>query len=129
MQRFILTLRCCEKELGLKGQGLNIANSALIDGRLSVAAGAVGVMTDCLEESVSYAKAREQHGSPLGKKQLIQDHIARIAINIESSRWLVYRAALARQGLHDYVEQLKTEDDQWQSKLNRNNRVLCVKRR
>ena len=73
MQRFILTLRCCEKELGLKGQGLNIANSALIDG--SVAAGTVGVMMDCLEESVSYAKAREQHGWP-EKKQLIQDHIA-----------------------------------------------------
>jgi alkylation response protein AidB-like acyl-CoA dehydrogenase len=85
-------------------------------------------MMDCLEESVSYAKAREQYGWP-EKKQLIQDHIARIAVNIESSRWLVYRAALARQGLHDYVEQLKTEDDQWQSKLNRNNRVLCVKRR
>jgi alkylation response protein AidB-like acyl-CoA dehydrogenase len=108
--------------LGLKGQGLNIAYSALIDGRLSVAAGAVGVMTDCLEESVSYSKAREQHGSPLAKKQLIQEHLARIAVNIESSRWLVYRAALARQNLHDYVEQLKTEDHQWQSKLNRNNK-------
>ncbi len=105
--------------LGLKGQGLNIAYSALIDGRLSVA---VGVMTDCLEESVSYSKAREQHGSPLAKKQLIQEHLARIAVNIESSRWLVYRAALARQNLHDYVEQLKTEDHQWQSKLNRNNK-------
>lgn len=104
--------------LGLKGQGLNIANSALIDGRLSVAAGAVGVMTDCLEASVSYSKAREQHGSPL----------ARIAVNIESSRWLAYRAALARQGLHDYVEQLKTEDDQWQSKLNRNDKEYYVLR-
>ena len=72
--------------LGLKGHGLNIAYSALIDGRLSVAAGAVGVMTDCLEESVSYSKAREQHGSPLAKKQLIQEHLARIAVNIESSR-------------------------------------------
>jgi alkylation response protein AidB-like acyl-CoA dehydrogenase len=114
--------------LGLKGQGLNIANSALIDGRLSVAAGAVGVMTDCLEASVSYSKAREQHGSPLAKKQLIQDHLARIAVNIESSRWLVYRAALARQSLHDYVERLKTEDDQWQSKLNRNNKEYYVLR-
>jgi len=60
---FASTSRCCEK----KGQGLNIANNALIDGRLSVAAGTVGVMTDCLEESVSYAKAREQHGWPLEK--------------------------------------------------------------
>lgn len=72
--------------LGLKGQGLNIAYSALIDGRLSVAAGAVGVMKDCLEESVSYSKAREQHGSLLAKKQLIQEHLARIVVNIESSR-------------------------------------------
>lgn len=94
----------------------------MIDGRLSVAAGAVGVMSDCLEVSVSYSKAREQHGSPLAKKQLIQKHLARIAVNIESSRWLVYRAALARQNLHDYVEQLKIEDHQWQSKLNRNNK-------
>jgi len=35
---------------------------------------------------------------------------------------LVYRAALARQILHDYVEQLKTEDHHWQFKLNRNNK-------
>jgi alkylation response protein AidB-like acyl-CoA dehydrogenase len=114
--------------LGLKGQGLNIAYSALIDGRLSVAAGAVGVMTDCLEESVSYSKAREQHGSPLAKKQLIQEHLARIVVNIESSRWLVYRAALARQNLHDYVEQLKIEDHQWQSKLTRDNKVYYTLR-
>ena len=78
--------------LGQKGQGLNIAYSALIDGRLSVAAGAIGVMRDCLEESVMYSRVREQHGSLLAKKQLIQEHIARIATNMESSRWLVYRA-------------------------------------
>jgi alkylation response protein AidB-like acyl-CoA dehydrogenase len=107
--------------LGQKGQGLNIAYSALIDGRLSVAAGAIGVMRDCLEESVMYSRIREQHGSLLAKKQLIQEHIARIATNMESSRWLVYRAALTRQKLHDYVEKLKEEDDQWQSKLSRSN--------
>lgn len=114
--------------LGLEGHGLNIAYRALIDGRLSVAAGAVGVMTDCLEESVSYSKAREQHGSPLAKKQLIQEHLARIAVNIESSRWLVYQAALARQNLHYYVEQLKIDDRQWQSKLNRNNKEYYMSR-
>jgi alkylation response protein AidB-like acyl-CoA dehydrogenase len=107
--------------LGQRGQGLNIAYSALIDGRLSVAAGAVGVMMDCIEECVTYSKKREQHGSVLAKKQLVQEHIARIAINIESSRWLVYYAAHARQRLHDYVEKLKQEDCQWPSKLNKHN--------
>jgi alkylation response protein AidB-like acyl-CoA dehydrogenase len=42
--------------LGQEGQGLNIAYSALIDGRLSVAAGAVGVMMDCIDECVIQKK-------------------------------------------------------------------------
>lgn len=103
--------------LGVIGQGLNIAYSALIDGRLSVAAGAVGVMQDCLEESISYSKSRQQHGSVLAKKQLIQEHIARIAISLESSKWLVYRAAAARQKLRAYIESLKGDH----AKLNRGN--------
>ena len=114
--------------LGQKGQGLNIAYSALIDGRLSVAAGAIGVMVDCLHESISHAKSRVQHGSFLAKKQLIQRHIAKIILNIESSRWLVYRAAFIRQKLHNYVEELKTKDDQWQLKLTRNNKEYSVLR-
>jgi alkylation response protein AidB-like acyl-CoA dehydrogenase len=106
--------------LGKKDQGLNIAYSALIDGRLSVAAGAVGVMKDCLHECIEHSKARKQHGSPLAKKQLVQDHIARIAVNIASSRWLVYQAAVARQKLHEYVEEVKS--DNRSSRLSRGNR-------
>lgn len=113
--------------LGKKGQGLNIAYSALIDGRLSVAAGAVGVMKDCLQECIAHSKARKQHGSPLAKKQLIQEHIARIAVNIASSRWLVYRAAVARQKLHEYVEGIKPDDRA--SKLGRSNREYSALRR
>ncbi|MGI0024024.1 MAG: acyl-CoA dehydrogenase family protein [Nitrososphaera sp.] len=109
--------------LGREGQGLSIAYSALIDGRLSVAAGAVGIMRDCLAECIQYAKARKQHGSLLAKKQLIQDHIARIQVSIESSRWLVYRAAAARQELHEFVERVKDEHDDWQSRLGRSNKV------
>jgi alkylation response protein AidB-like acyl-CoA dehydrogenase len=113
--------------LGTKGQGLNIAYSALIDGRLSVAAGAVGVMEDCLAEAVAYAKSRRQHGGVLAKKQLIQEHIARIAIGIESSRWLTYRAAAARQRLYEYVEGLK-ENGKWLEKLGRQNREYSALR-
>ncbi|HXV45171.1 MAG TPA: acyl-CoA dehydrogenase family protein [Nitrososphaera sp.] len=112
--------------LGRKGQGLNIAYSALIDGRLSVAAGAVGVMEDCLEECITHSKARSQHGSPLAKKQLIQDHIARIAVSIASSRWLVYRAAAARQRLHEYVEGVGSDRP---SRLVRGNREYSALRR
>jgi alkylation response protein AidB-like acyl-CoA dehydrogenase len=113
--------------LGKKGQGLNIAYSALIDGRLSVAAGAVGVMEDCLQECVAHSKARTQHGSPLAKKQLIQDHIARIAVSIASSRWVVYRAAAARQKLHNYIESIRSDDKP--SKLVRGNREYAALRK
>jgi len=114
--------------LGQKGEGLNIAYSALIDGRLSVAAGAVGVMKDCLNESVYHAKTRAQHGSLLAKKQLIQQHIAKMIMNIEMSRWLTYRAADIRQKLHNYIEELKTRDDRWQFKMTRNNKKYSVLR-
>lgn len=108
--------------LGIRSQGLSIAFSTLIDGRLSVAAGAIGVMDDCISESVSYSKKRSQHGTPLAKKQLIQEHIAKMAVNAESSRWLVYRSAISRQRLHDYVEQFKQKTSNWQQKLNRHNK-------
>jgi alkylation response protein AidB-like acyl-CoA dehydrogenase len=85
-------------------------------------------MKDCLSECMAHAKSREQHGSPLAKKQLIQEHIARIAVGIESSRWLVYRAAMARQKLHEYVEGLKQEEREWQTSLDRNNKEYSTLR-
>ena len=114
--------------LGDIGQGLNIAYSALIDGRVSVAAGSIGVMKDCLNETLRHSKSRTQHGSLLAKKQLIQQHISRIVVGIESSRWLTYKAASARQKLHDYVEQFKLEQEEWQSKLNRDNEIYSALR-
>jgi alkylation response protein AidB-like acyl-CoA dehydrogenase len=89
---------------------------------LSVAAGAIGVMKDCLYETLRYSKNRNQHGSVLAKKQLIQQHISQIIVAIESSKWLLYKAALNRQNLQDYLERLKTEDDEWIFTLNRNNK-------
>ena len=114
--------------LGKLGNGLSIAYSAIIDGRLSVAAGAVGVMKDCLDESIRYSQKREQHGSVLAKKQLIQEHISTMIVNIESSRWLVYRAGFARQKLHDYVENLKENNTNWLSLLDRENKEYSTLR-
>ena len=114
--------------LGKIGSGLSVAFSALIDGRLSVAAGAVGVMKDCLDESIKYSQKREQHGSALAKKQLIQEHLATMIVSIESSRWLVYRAGASRQKLQDYVENLKENDTNWLSLLNRENKEYSILR-
>ena len=114
--------------LGKIGSGLSVAFSALIDGRLSVAAGAVGVMKDCLDESIKYSQKREQHGSALAKKQLIQEHLATMIVSIESSRWLVYRAGASRQKLQDYVENLKENDTNWLSLLHRENKEYSILR-
>src|SRR5438309_32973 len=58
--------------LGAEGEGLAIAMDALVGGRLSVAAGCLGVIEDCLTEVVTYAKSRHQHGKPIARHQLVQ---------------------------------------------------------
>src|SRR5688500_414298 len=111
-----------ENLLGLTGNGLSIAFSGLIDGRLSVAAGAIGVMKDCLSETIRYSKIRSQHGTVLAKKQLVQQHISKIIVALESTKWLVYKAATVRQQLQIYLETLKREDNEWVFKINRKNK-------
>jgi alkylation response protein AidB-like acyl-CoA dehydrogenase len=85
-----------ENLLGEEGQGLKIAYSALMSGRLGVASGSIGIIADCLHESLQYARSREQFGKPIGKHQLIQRHLGRMAVKLESTRALVYAAALRK---------------------------------
>ncbi len=86
-----------ENLLGLIGKGLGVAYSGLMSGRLSVAAGCLGVIEDCIEEAVSYAKQRVQHGKLIGKHQLVQRHIGIMSTNLEAAKNLVYKAALLKQ--------------------------------
>src|SRR6476620_1987760 len=61
-----------ENLLGEEGDGFRIAMTTLVSGRLSVAAGCLGVIEDCLTEAVEYAKDRQQHGKAIARHQLIQ---------------------------------------------------------
>lgn len=85
-----------ENLLGEEGQGFRIAMGSLVSGRLSVAAGSLGVIEDCLAETVEYAKARHQHGKPIAKHQLVQEHIAQIEIHRAASDALLMAAASAK---------------------------------
>jgi butyryl-CoA dehydrogenase len=78
--------------LGTIGDGFKVAMSALDSGRYSVAAGCVGICQGCVEESVNYAKEREQFGRPIASFQLIQAMIADMVLKTEASRMLVWRA-------------------------------------
>jgi alkylation response protein AidB-like acyl-CoA dehydrogenase len=78
--------------LGEVGDGFKVAMSALDSGRYSVAAGCVGICQGCVEESVGYAKEREQFGRPIASFQLVQAMIADMVLRTEASRMLVWRA-------------------------------------
>jgi alkylation response protein AidB-like acyl-CoA dehydrogenase len=81
-----------EDMLGQVGDGFKVAMSALDSGRYSVAAGCVGICQGCVEESVSYAKEREQFGRPIASFQLVQAMIADMVLKADASRLLVWRA-------------------------------------
>jgi glutaryl-CoA dehydrogenase (non-decarboxylating) len=82
--------------VGEEGQGFKICMSMLDNTRLSCAARAVGVGRACLEESVKYAKERQQFGVPIAEHQMIQDQIAEMYIEHEAAKLLVWRAAVAK---------------------------------
>jgi alkylation response protein AidB-like acyl-CoA dehydrogenase len=90
-----------ENLLGEEGSGFRIAMNTLVSGRLSVAAGCLGVIEDCLAECLEYAKGRVQHGKPIGRHQLVQEHLAAIEMHRASTEAMVERAAEAKQAAHD----------------------------
>jgi len=99
-----------ESLLGPAGKGLSVAYSALMSGRLSVAAGCVGVIRDCLDEAARYAGVRVQHGRLIGRHQLVQRHIGIIAVNLEAARLLTIQAAVLRQRHQDRPSDLGARD-------------------
>jgi butyryl-CoA dehydrogenase len=85
-----------EDILGEVGDGFKVAMSALDSGRFSVAAGCVGICQGCVEESVNYAKEREQFGKPIASFQLVQAMIADMVLKTDASRMLVWRAGFLK---------------------------------
>lgn len=83
--------------LGQEGEGFRIAMGTLVSGRLSVAAGCLGVIEDCLIESLRYARERSQHGKAIGKHQLVQEHLTAIEMARLASEALVHKAAEAKE--------------------------------
>jgi alkylation response protein AidB-like acyl-CoA dehydrogenase len=86
-----------EDLLGEEGRGLAVAYSALLNGRVGIASGCLGVMEDCINQVQERVTHRIQFGKPIGKHQLIQRHIATMVANLESSRWLVYQVAMKKE--------------------------------
>jgi alkylation response protein AidB-like acyl-CoA dehydrogenase len=79
--------------LGSEGQGFSIAMHSLDKGRVSVGAGCVGIIQDCLEAAVDYSRERTQFNRPLASFQLVQDLIADMSVDADAGRLLTWRAA------------------------------------
>jgi alkylation response protein AidB-like acyl-CoA dehydrogenase len=79
--------------VGEEGKGFRYAMQALDEGRISVAAGCVGIVQACLEAAVDYAKTRSQFGKPIASYQLVQEMIAEISVDADAARLLTWRAA------------------------------------
>jgi short-chain 2-methylacyl-CoA dehydrogenase len=79
--------------LGERGDGLRQFLSILDDGRIAIAALAVGLAQGCLEHSVRYAGERVAFGKPIGANQGIAFRCADLAVMVESARLLTYKAA------------------------------------
>ncbi|CAN5730975.1 acyl-CoA dehydrogenase family protein [soil metagenome] len=80
-----------ENRLGDEGDGFKVAMSALDHGRYTVAAGAVGIVTACLAASTKYARERKVAGEEIGKKQLVQQMIAKMVASRDIGRLLYYQ--------------------------------------
>ncbi|MFI2302494.1 acyl-CoA dehydrogenase family protein [Actinacidiphila glaucinigra] len=96
--------------LGPEGKGFSVAMSALAKGRMSVAAGCVGIAQAALDAAVGYAKEREQFGRPIAAHQLVQELLADIALDVDAARLLTWRVAdLVDRGLPFAAESSKAK--------------------
>ena len=77
------------------GQNPRLAQflAILDEGRVAIAAMAVGLAQACLDHSVAYAAQRQAFGGPIGRYQAVAFKCADMAVAVEAARNLMYRAA------------------------------------
>ena len=79
--------------LGRRGDGFRQFLAVLDDGRIAIAALAVGLAQACLDLSVDYAKGRTTFGLPIGSRQGVAFQLSDLAVSVEAARLLTYKAA------------------------------------
>lgn len=79
--------------IGEPGQGFKVAMSVLDVFRSTVGAAALGFARRALDETLLRVRERELFGAPMSDLQLVQGHVADMALDVDASALLVYRAA------------------------------------
>lgn len=79
--------------IGAPGDGFRIAMATLDVFRATVGAAALGFARRALDEAATMCRTRQRFGGPLGELQMVQGHLADMAVEVDASALLVYRAA------------------------------------
>jgi alkylation response protein AidB-like acyl-CoA dehydrogenase len=91
--------------LGERGYGFRNFLKILDDGRIAIAALAVGLAQGCVDESLRYAHERSAFGRPIGAFQALQFKIADMAMKTELARLAYYRAATLKEQGRPYKKE------------------------
>ena len=81
-----------DRLVGVENQGVAIMMSGLNVERAVLGGIPVGIMAECLDRSLEYARTREQFGQKIGQFELIQAKLADMYADLEAARWLVTAA-------------------------------------
>ncbi|MDP2268774.1 MAG: acyl-CoA dehydrogenase family protein, partial [Deltaproteobacteria bacterium] len=81
---------------GVEEKGFECVMEGLNNTRLTAAAGAVGVSRGLIDAAVKYAREREQFGTAIGQFQMVQEELARMIVETEAARLMVYRCAVQK---------------------------------
>jgi acyl-CoA dehydrogenase len=82
-----------ENLLGEEGRGFRVALEAIDESRVAIAAQALGTARAAFDTAVDYAKERKQYGTEIARLQAIQWMLADMAMDIETSKLLIYEAS------------------------------------
>ena len=87
--------------LGERGRGYAQFLATLDDGRVAIAALAVGCIQACVDLCVQYAGERQTFGGPIGRKQGVAFQVADLEVMLHAGRLLTYRAAAMKDAMRD----------------------------
>ena len=94
-----------ENVLGEVGKGYKIAIEALNEGRIGIGAQMLGLAEGAFAQAMSYMRERVQFGKPIAEFQGMQFQYARVAMEIEAARLLVYNAARLKDAGQPFVKE------------------------
>jgi alkylation response protein AidB-like acyl-CoA dehydrogenase len=89
--------------LGEVGKGYKVAIETLNEGRIGIGAQMLGLAQGALDHTIRYVKERKQFGKAIGEFQGVQFQLARMAMDVEATRLLVYNSARLRDTGHPFV--------------------------